>query len=246
MNSSHPASLSKVQYGIILVCIVLLGSSLISIWIGSLAHGARYFTGKIGDLVPSSADLSEWTVAELPIAETPEMQRAVAELLNFEQGIHREYKRAGLRVSIYLAYWSPGRMSQRSVGGHTPDVCWVAAGWSNRRPGAQTIQYDLPGRGQVALQGRQFKSEAVIEHVVFGHFVRGRTVSYGNGDGDGPPWYSFVTDLLSEGFSQREEQFFIRISSNRPVAEILASEPARESLARLGYVLARSRVDPVK
>jgi hypothetical protein len=244
MNSSHPNQRSNIRYCVLLGCVLLLGSAVILPLLGSRVPGTRYFSGKVEDVVPESSDFRDWEVVELPIADTPEMKRAVAELLNFEQGIYREFKKSGLRISIYLAYWPPGRMSQRSVGGHTPDVCWVGAGWSNLLSDAKSILYNLPGVGQVSLQIRQFKSDTIIEHVVFGHFVRGRPVSYG--DASGPRWHSFITDLVNDGLSQREEQFFIRISSNRPVVEMLSSAPARECLARLGDVLGRSRGGPVK
>lgn len=218
---------------------LLLISALIALPIGSRAVGVRNFDGEVADIIPSSADFPDWVFTERAIADTPEMQRAVAELLNFDQGVYREFERAGVRISIYLTYWSPGRMSQRSVGGHTPDVCWVAAGWGNLLEQASTINYEVGGSRGIVMQSRVFKFDGLTEYVAFAQIVAGRSLAYG--DGRGPEWYSLVMDLIRNGFSQREEQFFIRISSNRPISQILSGGPAERSLSNLGAVLELSR-----
>src|SRR5690606_27133761 len=47
-----------------------------------------------------------------------------------------DYISGPLRLSVYVAYWEPAKMSSRLVAGQTPDVCWVGAGWTctPRRP----------------------------------------------------------------------------------------------------------------
>ena len=217
------------------MCALLLIAALIALPIGSRSLGVRSFGGKVTDIIPSSEDFPDWVFTERAIADTPEMRKAVAELLNFEQGVYREFEKAGVRISIYLTYWSPGRMSQRSVGGHTPDVCWVASGWRNLLEQAGTINYEAGGRLKIVMQNRIFKLDDLTEYVAFAQIVSGRSVSYG--DGRGPAWYALVEDLVKHGFSQREEQFFIRISSNRPIAQILSKGPAERSLSNLGAVL---------
>jgi hypothetical protein len=70
---------------------------------------------------------------EEEIAATPEMKRAVDELLNFDDAAFFTYTKGEDRVSVYIAYWKPGTMPQRLVSGHTPDVCWVGNVWEVRR-----------------------------------------------------------------------------------------------------------------
>jgi hypothetical protein len=82
------------------------------------------------DLVPKQEELPPgWTVEYKPIADTPEMKKAVAELLNYDDAVYAVYSNGTRHLSVYIAYWTPGKMAQRLVAGHTPDVCWVGAGW---------------------------------------------------------------------------------------------------------------------
>ncbi len=218
--------------------------AILAIWIGSSSSGPQIFTGKVADIIPSSEHFPDWKVAERAIAETPEMQRAVAELLNFEQGVYREFENGSVRVSIYLTYWSPGRMSQRAIAGHTPDICWVAVGWQNLLDDARGVNFEVPVDGVIALELRAFRMGHVTEYVAYGHYVGGEPVLYENGQG--PAWHAFVQDLVRRGFSQRGEQFFIRISSNRPIAEVLESGPVRDSLRNLAAAMGSRRKESVR
>jgi len=82
---------------------------------------APEFTGKLKDLLPPSP--SGWTMKEKPIADTPEIQQAVGELLNFSDGVFADYTNAaGDRLSVYIAYWVPGKMLYPLIDNHTPDI----------------------------------------------------------------------------------------------------------------------------
>jgi hypothetical protein len=161
-------------------------------------------------------------------------------------------------------------MSHRLIAGHTPDVCWVGAGWVGRkaesvklkaeslRLKAESVRLEAEG-GKLEAEGLKLKAENLklsderglpmeyrefqlggqTEYVVFGHVVGGRSMSYGTGDL--PPWYGFVADLWARGLRQREEQFFVRISSNRPLAEFQDTPPVRCFIQRLSVELAKQR-----
>ena len=64
-------------------------------------------------------------------------------------------------------------------------------------------------------------------------------MSYGTGGV--PPWYGFLADLWARWFRQREEQFFVRISSNRPLGEFKDTPPVQVFLRRLSAELATMR-----
>ncbi len=185
----------------------------------------RTFHSRLVDLLPPAP--AGWTRTLRPIADTPEMQKAVGELLNYDDGVFADYTRGADRLSVYIAYWTPGRMSHRLVAGHTPDVCWVGAGWTCTERGE--VRYQLSavrpqasdvGRQSSALppaESRTFTLNQTTEYVWFWHLVGGAPKSYGTGRE--APWHAPLTDLLAKGLRQREEQFFIRLSAPTPLDE---------------------------
>ena len=220
--------------------------------VGRTMMPSRSFIGVLHDIFPKEVQLLNWKGRFLPVADSAEMQRAVGEMLNFDQAAFAQYTQGSFEVSIYAAYWSPGKMSHRLIAAHTPDVCWVGAGWE--RMEARQIQLSgvnmqlTPGVGtetreelvathlrNLALtdfywEYREFNLRGRMEYVIFLHLVGGRAMNYGVIGL--PPWYSVLQDLAERGLRQREEQFFVRISGNRPLPEIISSEPIRRFLVQ--------------
>lgn len=179
------------------------------------------FKGELRDLVPRQSDLPGWQLSFMPIADTPEMQKQVSEILNYDEAIYAIYRLGEFRVSVYLAYWKPGKVSVRAVARHTPDVCWTLAGWScTHREGIAA----LPIGNLTAhdVEHRIFSLNGQFEHVVFWHLVENDVISYHTGWR--PPWYAAVSEFCRWGNRFQQEQFFLRISSNRPLGELQKSE----------------------
>lgn len=107
---------------------MLLGAVALVIY-GETRPLERTFYGSVKDLLPTPEEVPGWTVQYLPIADTPEMQAKVNELLNYDDAVYAVYTKGTERISIYIAYWMPGKMSERLIAAHTPDVCWVGQGW---------------------------------------------------------------------------------------------------------------------
>ncbi len=210
------------------VAAFLLLTAVLLVAYGSWRESKPRFTARLVDLMPSPP--RGWVLKEKPIAESAEMQEAVGELLNFDDGIFYDYiSPTGDRLSVYLAYWSPGRMSHRLVAGHTPDVCWSGSGWRKTQSGdTSEVLPALP-----VGEARIFEAKDTPEYVWFWHLVGAESKRYGTGFA--PPWYSPVTDLFRKGLNQREEQFFIRISSNKPLDTFLANGPLPELLSRIPW-----------
>jgi hypothetical protein len=180
------------------------------------------FTGEFGRLVPGAEEAGAWQVKDLPIAETPEAQRMVDELLNFDQAVYRTYAKGDRRISIYLAYWRPGKMQPKDIGRHTPDSCWVLSGWKRTH---MATREDLRTRdgGRVRMtEHRTFVANGQTEHVAFWHVIEEATHSYRTGGR--PPWHWLITDSIRRGLNQKPEQFFLRISSNRPLEDFWTDE----------------------
>jgi len=246
--------------GLSLVAVLAVAVGLIAI--GGMRPRERTFAGTLKELLPQAGELPEWSIAYHPVAETAELQKMVDEMLNFDDAVYAIYTRGEMRISIYAAYWAPGKMSHRLIAGHTPDICWVGAGWVGLKAetGSRSVQvggfhhetHERNENGPSGTEARIDKSGTVpamtmeyrvfqlggqTEYVVFDQIVGGRSMSYGTGGL--PPWYGFLSDVWARGFRQREEQFFLRISSNRPLAEFRDAEPVTILLGRFGRVIDR-------
>jgi len=230
--------------------------------IGGMRPRERTFTGTLKELVPQADEVAGWAVAYHPVAETAELQKATAEMLNYDDAVYAIYTRGEMRISVYAAYWSPGKMSNRLIAGHTPDVCWVGSGWvplkaetgsrsvqigdfhhetrerhENGNSGAEARLDKAATAPVLPMEHRVFQLGEQTEYVVFCQVVGGRALSYGTGGL--PPWYGFLSDLWARGLRQREEQFFLRISSNRPLEEFRETEPVTILLGRFRKVFNR-------
>ncbi|RRJ94445.1 exosortase-associated EpsI family protein [Opitutaceae bacterium TAV4] len=202
----------------LLIALVVMASILL-FGVGLVIYGNSRipepkFHGKLKDLLPPPP--SGWTMTEKPIADTPEMQKAVGELLNYDDGIFVDYSDGVNRLSVYIAYWTPGKMSHRLVAGHTPDVCWVGNGWKKEE--SETIS-GLSANNKILppAEGRVFSAQGHNEYVWFWHVVGVDVKSYATGHV--PPWYAVLIDMFERGVNQREEQFFIRISAGHPLGK---------------------------
>lgn len=111
-----------------LLAVLLIGAVALIVY-GETRPLERTFHGSVKNLLPKLEEIPGWSMQYLPIADTPEVQAKVNELLNYDDAVYAVYTKGTERVSIYIAYWTPGKMSQRLIAGHTPDVCWVGSGW---------------------------------------------------------------------------------------------------------------------
>ena len=170
----------------------------------------------VKDLLPKSEEIPGWKVEYLPIADTPEMMAKVNEALNYDDASYAIYTRGTQRISFYIAYWAPGKMAHRLVATHTPDVCWVAAGWKKKEARSGVLFSVAGGDRLPSAEERLMTLGEREEHVVFWHFLDGQSMSYGTTGL--PPWHATITDLFSKKLKQRPEQWFVRISGNQPVS----------------------------
>lgn len=164
-----------------------------------------------------SAELPGWIMEELELGQTEEVRNAVERRLRFDDVISRVYSQGNTQVGVYIAYWEPGTMPVRLVGVHTPDTCWVQNGWTctdresnvTKAVGGSTIK---PAEFGV------YEIETNRQHVLFWHLVGDRLHTYEQ-QGMHSLSAAFL-DSFQYGLNQRQEQYFIRVSSNRPFNEI--------------------------
>ena len=166
------------------------------------------------------AQSSGWEVV------TPNNLYQFASILQTTHMLERTYLRpAGngrvIQLTVYVAYWPAGQATVSRVASHTPDACWPGAGWTARSVADPQSIPQLPGFSLSPAEHRLFQDAAgSTQHVWFWQIYEGRALNFRDP-------YSVPALLrlsLQYGFRRQGDQFFVRLSSNQPWAE-LAKEP---------------------
>lgn len=190
--------------------------------------------GELEELVSKS--LPGWSVEKLALGQTEEVVNAVESQLRFDDVISRIYRNGDTQVGVYIAYWKPGKMPVRLVGVHTPDTCWIQNGWTCTKR-ESNIERAIVGENLKPAEYGIYETEHHLQHVLFWHLVGSRVHTY-----EQQGMHSLTAaweDIFRYGLNQRQEQFFIRISSNRPFDEFWNDRGFRElmqDIADLGLV----------
>jgi hypothetical protein len=156
---------------------------------------------------------SGWSVMDMPVATSAEMQKAVSEMLNYDEAVFREYSKDGRSFTVYAAYWRPFRFHPRLISIHTPDVCWVGNGWEMKDA---DYNYAVTLRNGAAwhAQERFFQAGSVGMNVIYWHIIDGKLSGYA--EGPNSTNRSFMHAFLYDLRHGAGEQFFIRFSSAQP------------------------------
>jgi hypothetical protein len=189
---------------------------------------------KIADIVPDH--LPGWQIKDMDMAESPESSARITDFLNFDDALFRVFSRGDTFVGLYIAYWTPGKASYRWAGAHTPDTCWVLNGWTRL-----DREYSVPFENKdVNFEPAEFgvyEKDGNAQNVYFWHLVGGHAFGYmqeGN-----PSIFGALLDIKHHGLNLRQEQFFIRLSSNKSLEELKKTpqfEMILESMTHLGLV----------
>lgn len=170
---------------------------------------------ELGEIFPE--ELPGWSVKEMDMANSPEAAARVSDFLNFDDSVFRIYTNGQTMIGLYIAYWKPGKVSYRWAGAHTPDTCWVQAGWERK-----DREFAIPfHHGDTRFEPAEFgvyEKDNTSQNVYFWHLVGGDAFRYdqvGNHN-----IFGSLVDVREYGLNLREEQFFIRVSSNRTVDEL--------------------------
>lgn len=225
---------------LIIGSILILAVTALVVKVELFSVQTRQFSGKLEDAVPRS--LAGWQVKDVPIADSAAALANVQGILNYDQAVQRLFVKDDIQVMVYVAYWEPGRISLVDAGSHNPDSCWVASGCQRtERANAQ------PGQvGSRALHpyewGEYVAPNGARIQAMFWHMVNGAPNRYEDQE---VGWRHGVAgrieraelvlkDIRERGLNQRAEQMFIRLSSNKRPAELLANPDSRWLLSQLG------------
>ncbi|MDX2111080.1 MAG: exosortase-associated EpsI family protein [Verrucomicrobiota bacterium] len=212
--------------------ILILGSFVVLLAFG--IQGYAYFKPqaqstlkiKLADAIP--AKLKGWSVTEVPLGNTESLDTRSRAILNFDDYVFRSYRRGGREFSVYVAYWGPGKMPVRLVNAHTPDRCWTQVGFK-----CLDMKFNQPteyvGGPLQPMEWRVFEINGSRLYVHFWHIVGGERHMYRDGFNDLPPVTVIFDDLYKFGLNLKREQFFVRITSDRPLDEF-KDEPAYQEI----------------
>jgi hypothetical protein len=197
--------------------------------------------GLLSEIVP--AELSGWEIRDLDMAESPESSARISEFLNFDDALFRVFQKGDTFVGLYIAYWTPGKASYRWAGAHTPDTCWVQNGWTCTDREYSIPFYNVDTKFQPAEFGI-YEKDGSAQNVYFWHLVGGEAFAYEQQGGHNI--FAALIDIQKHGLNLRDEQFFIRLSSNKKVEELKTIEGFNailDSLYEIG--LAYTPGDPI-
>lgn len=178
-------------------------------------------------------EITGWKGRDMPLGQTESAEGQVEGVLRYDDVYNREFTSGRGTVSLYVAYWEPGKMPVQLVASHTPDRCWTSAGWTCRQ-----MLHDVRLPGLRPGAGRAFEGPHQVSlNVVFWHLVGNELYDYGERFTQVPHPWKWWRDAAKQIFIRPKEQYFIRLSSDRPFEEIRHDPGFQEvltALAKLG------------
>lgn len=209
----------------------ILAVAIISQFVGKVEQRERMIAPDLGKLLPKS--IPGWTIEDKKVAETPEMQEALNQILNYDSAIFRIYKQGDTDIAIYVSYWLPGKVPENAIDAHTPDICWVHSGWEMKKMAALPDQH-VRGIEVPIANVREFSAAGQSLHVVYWHISTGKLRT------NKSVLESSLTlkertmrraaQVIDSTMSPPGQQIFIRVSTNKGIYDELRSEPLQACL----------------
>jgi hypothetical protein len=161
------------------------------------------------------------------------MKAIVLDVLGYDEATSWELQSNGKTLQVYAAYWAGGKRSAKEVATHTPDICWINAGWK-REAISKLKLADVNGLSFSSAEARVFNQNGNTIHVIFWHVFGDRVISYGARE---PSFWDGINDLIINGLKGKQEQFFIRISSSNKLEEFDGVPMFNELKGVLGFTV---------
>lgn len=216
---------------LILAALILFASLSLRAYFAFVPPPLATLHDPLAQIVPNQ--LEGWSIKDLDMAESPESSARISDFLNFDDALFRVFEKGGTFVGLYIAYWTPGKASYRWAGAHTPDTCWVQNGWTRL-----DREYSIPfGSDQTAFQPAEFgvyEKGGSAQNVYFWHLVGGEAFGYEQQGGHNI--FAALIDIKKHGLNLRNEQFFIRLSSNKTVDQLKKIEGFNAILESLNHI----------
>jgi len=179
--------------------------------------GTARAVGHLQGKVPEA--LAGWAARDEPLGSTEVVRGQVEAILNFDDYVFRVFTRGSTHVGVYVAYWKRDRMPVSRVASHTPDRCWTENGWTCESMTFNEV-WTTGGKTLQPAQRRVFISPAnVRENVAFWHLVNRKAFDFGERFTLFTHPGKWIRDTVSYAALGSEEQYFVRLTSNRPFEE---------------------------
>lgn len=185
----------------------------------------------LAEVIP--AEIPGWKVADIPLGPTESVAERSEEVLQFDDYVQRAYQQGPITFTVYVAYWEPGAMPIRQVNTHTPDVCWIANGFTCTERDFARVKPWSGGQLQPAQAGTYENRLEQSTYAYFWHVVDGQAHWHKGDGGSRTPLAFFVDSFQRYGFDTFREQFFIRITSDRPLDQIWNTSAMQAVVDRL-------------
>ncbi len=134
-----------------------------------------------------------------------------------------------LVITVYVAYWAPGQVPVSLVASHTPDACWPGGGWEPEPVAPAPAPFRTGDHIVSTPEYRSFTNSGIRQNVWFWHLYDGRSIA----QADPRSAAALMKLALTYGFRTDGEQLFVRVSSNRPWAEVGDEPLVTDILSRL-------------
>jgi hypothetical protein len=199
----------------------------------------------LAKILPANA--AGWVVRDEPLGATEFVRSEVEKTLNYDDVVNRTYRKGDRSFGLYVAFWAAGRMPVQKVASHTPDRCWSENGWKCEQMRAGDR---LPlGNGELKpAYWRLFSApgaNGLRQYVLYWHLVDGELYDYGDGFNRRPDPLKWWRETLHYAIKGSADQYFIRLTSDRPFEEIQSDPGFQQVLAGLAQLGLRADDRPV-
>lgn len=218
--------------------VILLSATAVQ-FLGAARERTRLTAPDFSSWLPSK--IPGWEVEDRPVAETPEMKKAITSLLNYDSAILRIYRKGDTQITVYISYWLPGKMPENTIDAHTPDICWVYSGWAIKKQPPLPDQ-KVGSRVVPVPNVRLFTMKGEDISVTYWDIVGSRLR---NNKSILEPSLNFwqkvdrrLHQVIDSVLKPPQQQLFIRVSSNKQISEQIETVPAKACIKLASEALA--------
>lgn len=189
---------------------------------------------------------NNWKVQDILLANTEENFQNIHEILQFDDYVLREYQINQYKLGLLVFYWKHNTITANEVQNHVPDICWVQNGWEIKE---EINRHKLPTSNNLTIPDLEFrlfrKPNTPDQYVYYWHIVGKK--SYFNKEskfGKGVFTLNSLKALFGLGLHMRDEQFFIRLTSNHPIESIWESKEIEPLIGSIFSLPQTKNIDP--
>lgn len=220
---------------------VLAGAVGLTLWAGWYRTAQPVIAaGTLAKALPLR--IGDWVGQDVPLGETEAVKAAVA-TLDYDDYVYRVYRQGQESIFVYAMHWRQGRISVREMSGHTPDGCWIANG--ARWIGAPTQQpFKIGPRWTAPAEVRTFRFPGgAAVNAAWWHIWGGTVIPRSFASKTLLPMVAELRLWLGQHRGHADDQWLVRLHSDRALSEVLQSEVAVEFLAHLPTVFDAQKLD---